>query len=221
MGKRHIGGHFHPGWARVLNSISAEEDRSIESLLAESLNLLFRSRGKPVLLEGGSPAECVGAAGSLIPAKSIFEDRNLEQRVLGALMIDNRWIGKLGKFLKPEHFADEFHARIFDACVLLYHLGEIVDPLTLKNHLGLSGADAGYIVKLVTVAAPHANLLDEVLRLDDLCLRETMIHEMAAITVRFGEFDGHGSGADILSASIARLRNLEQQYSKRLSLLSK
>lgn len=46
VGKRHIGGHFQPEWARVLNGIAYDEERTVQDLLHEALEMLFKSRGK-------------------------------------------------------------------------------------------------------------------------------------------------------------------------------
>ena len=46
-GAKHVGGYFAPEVARQLRRIAVDEDTSIQSLLAESLNLLFHSRQLP------------------------------------------------------------------------------------------------------------------------------------------------------------------------------
>lgn len=46
VGKRHIGGHFKPEWARILNGIAYDEERTVQDLLHEALQMLFTSRGK-------------------------------------------------------------------------------------------------------------------------------------------------------------------------------
>lgn len=45
-GTKLIGGHFDPSVARQLRLIAAEEDTTIQSLLAEALDLLFVKKGK-------------------------------------------------------------------------------------------------------------------------------------------------------------------------------
>src|ERR1700691_3191006 len=47
QGKKLIGAHFAPEVSRVLNVISAENDKGIQELLAEGLNLIFAKYGKP------------------------------------------------------------------------------------------------------------------------------------------------------------------------------
>lgn len=45
-GTRLIAGHFEPSVARQLRMLAAEEDTTIQALLAEALDLLFVKKGK-------------------------------------------------------------------------------------------------------------------------------------------------------------------------------
>ena len=44
---KHIGGYFDPAVARQMKALAAEEDTTVQELVAEALDLLFESRGKP------------------------------------------------------------------------------------------------------------------------------------------------------------------------------
>ena len=48
---RQIGGHFKAEAAQTLKVIAAEQDRDVQELLAEALNMLFSKYGKPTRLE--------------------------------------------------------------------------------------------------------------------------------------------------------------------------
>lgn len=50
---RYIGGPFDEAVARKLREISGREGRTILSLLAEALNMLFEDRGEPPIARGG------------------------------------------------------------------------------------------------------------------------------------------------------------------------
>jgi len=52
VGTRLIAGHFDPAVARQLRLLAAEEDTTIQALLAEALNLLFVKKGKGKLPAG-------------------------------------------------------------------------------------------------------------------------------------------------------------------------
>ncbi len=58
-GSKHIGGYFDPAVAKQLRMLAAAEDRTLTDLLAEALDLLFQSRGKPTIAQkpGRTPGE--------------------------------------------------------------------------------------------------------------------------------------------------------------------
>lgn len=45
---KHIGGYFDPRISRQLRHLAVAEDRSVQSLLAEAIELLFQNRGLPL-----------------------------------------------------------------------------------------------------------------------------------------------------------------------------
>ena len=45
-GKRLVAGHFPPAVAKQIKMLAAEEDKSIQALLEEALDLLFVKKGK-------------------------------------------------------------------------------------------------------------------------------------------------------------------------------
>ena len=57
----------------------------------------------------------------------------LEQALLGAVLMNNAALRRVA-YVKPEHFFDAAHARIFDACRLLTDKGELASPVTLRHH---------------------------------------------------------------------------------------
>ena len=46
-GKRHISGYFEPEVLRQVKIICAEEDMTVNEVLADALNALFVNKGKP------------------------------------------------------------------------------------------------------------------------------------------------------------------------------
>src|SRR5258708_37149745 len=57
-----------------------------------------------------------------------------EQGLLGALLVNNAAFERVGDFLKPEHFTDPVHGRIFEAIGKLIDRGHIANPVTLKAY---------------------------------------------------------------------------------------
>jgi hypothetical protein len=48
-GAKHIGGYFTPQVSKQLRSLAVVEDTTVQDLLAEALNMLFQSRGLPMI----------------------------------------------------------------------------------------------------------------------------------------------------------------------------
>jgi replicative DNA helicase len=57
-----------------------------------------------------------------------------EMALLGALLANNKAFDKVAEFLRTEHFADERHGRIYEACSKLISRGTVANPVTLKNY---------------------------------------------------------------------------------------
>jgi hypothetical protein len=55
-----------------------------------------------------------------------------EQHLLGAFLCDNRLLEVIADFLRPEHFANATHARIFDAIQKYVDRGQTANVVTLK-----------------------------------------------------------------------------------------
>ena len=59
-------------------------------------------------------------------------DVDVEQALLGAILIDNYALERVSTVLKPEHFYDPLHQRLFDAIDRMWAKGHAVTPLTLN-----------------------------------------------------------------------------------------
>jgi replicative DNA helicase len=70
-------------------------------------------------------------AASRIPPQSI----ELEQAVLGAILINNDAFHRVSDFLEPRHFAEPVHRRIFELCVESIAADRAATPITLKTSL--------------------------------------------------------------------------------------
>ena len=59
----------------------------------------------------------------------------LEEAVLGALMLDNEALSDTIDILKPEYFYKMEHQKIFDAIIVLFNESKPVDILTVIEQL--------------------------------------------------------------------------------------
>jgi replicative DNA helicase len=56
-----------------------------------------------------------------------------EQALLGAILVNNEAIDRVSSFLKPAHFYDALHARLYEAASKLILGGKRATPITLKT----------------------------------------------------------------------------------------
>lgn len=102
-----------------------------------------------------------------------------EQALLGAIMVHNEAYDRVSDFLKPEHFYEEIHARIYENAGKLIHAGKIATAITLKNFLpdqDLGGVTvAQYLVRLTQGATTIINAVEYGRVIYDLALRRNLI----------------------------------------------
>jgi replicative DNA helicase len=121
-----------------------------------------------------------GSEGELDPHRAPPVNYEAEQALLGALLANNAALEKVSDFLRPDHFAEPVHGRIFEACAKLIDRGQIADPVQLKNLFELDGSlaevgGAQYIAKLQASAISIINAGDYGRTIHDLYLRRRLI----------------------------------------------
>ena len=87
----------------------------------------------------------------------------LEEAVLGALMIEKDALTAVVDILQPSSFYKESHQRIYNAILLLFGKSEPIDMLTVTNQLRSTGelefiGGASYLVKLTNKVNSAANI---------------------------------------------------------------
>ncbi len=102
-----------------------------------------------------------------------------EQALLGAILVNNDAFDRVSDFLKPEHFSEEIHRRIFEVSSALIRGGKIATPITLKTFLGdhdLGGITLPhYLARLAAEATTIINAADYGRMIHDLALRRGLI----------------------------------------------
>src|SRR6185436_18101695 len=107
-------------------------------------------------------------------------DIDVEQALLGALLVDNYHLDRTASSLKAEHFYDPLHQRLYDAIERMWAKAHAVTPLTLK---AVMQGDAGfeevgglsYLQILARSASPLPNIKDYIRILCEHALRRTLI----------------------------------------------
>jgi replicative DNA helicase len=103
-----------------------------------------------------------------------------EQALLGALLVNNVVFERVSELLKPEHFYDPVHGRIYGAVATLINRGQIADPKTLRglfdNDPALAAlGGANYLVDLAANIVTIFNVSDYAQLIHDLFLRRQLI----------------------------------------------
>ena len=107
-------------------------------------------------------------------------DIDIEQALLGAVLVDNYALERVSSTLKAEHFYDPLHQRLYEAIERMWGKGHAVTPLTLKatmeSDAGLAevGGQA-YLVSIARAAPALPNVKDYARILADLAMRRELI----------------------------------------------
>lgn len=98
-----------------------------------------------------------------IDPASLPQNLEAEQALLGAILANNKAYEKVSEFLRPYHFADSIHAKVFEVIAKLIQRGHVADVITLKNYFEQEGSlqEVGghqYLIKLADSASPLTNV---------------------------------------------------------------
>ncbi len=134
-------------------------------------------------MEGsGTPLDrsLAGAAEASTPYRVPPHNFEAEMALLGALLSNNRAYDRISEFLLPEHFADARHGKIYDAIKRLVEMGQVADPITLKNLFESDGAlddigGADYLARLAASVVTIINTEDYGRTIFDRHLRRALI----------------------------------------------
>jgi replicative DNA helicase len=66
------------------------------------------------------------------PAPALPQNIEAEAALLGALMIDNRLVEDVQLKIRPEHFFEPLHGRIYEAVLRMTDANRVANPVTLK-----------------------------------------------------------------------------------------
>ncbi|HEX9906589.1 MAG TPA: replicative DNA helicase [Propylenella sp.] len=104
----------------------------------------------------------------------------VEQALLGAILINNEAFYRVSDFLEPLHFFDPLHRQIYEKASQLIRLGKIADPRTIKSFLKENDSVgditiAEYLARLAYEATTIINSEDYGRTIYDLALRRSLI----------------------------------------------
>lgn len=108
-------------------------------------------------VDGGTPSSPQGLQGARILPNNL----EAEAAFLGAILIDNSVLEELPIAIRPEHFFEPLHQRIFERVQKLLDRGSVVTPVTLKPYFETDPAlqELGGITYLARLTADGQGLL--------------------------------------------------------------
>ncbi|MCC7167637.1 MAG: replicative DNA helicase [Rhodospirillales bacterium] len=137
-----------------------------------------------------TPPDLASSLGEALPRfRQPPRNDEAEQALLGAILANNRAYEKVSEFLRPEHFADPIHGRVYEAAGKLIERGQLANPVTLKAFFESDGALAEiggtqYLARLaasvVTIinAESYGRIIHDLfLRRELIALGEDMVNE--------------------------------------------
>lgn len=103
-----------------------------------------------------------------------------EQALLGAILVNNDAFYRVSDFLKPLHFFEEIHQKIFEIASKLIYMGKTANPVTVKTFLPpqeiLGGLTISkYLARLASEAVSIINSEDYGRTIYGLALRRALI----------------------------------------------
>lgn len=98
-----------------------------------------------------------------LDTKTLPQSLEAEQTLLGALLANNKAFEKVSEFLKPHHFADPIHVKIYEVISKLIQRGHVAEVTNLKNYFEQEKIldEVGgykYLIQLSNSASPLTNV---------------------------------------------------------------
>lgn len=133
----------------------------------------------------------------------------LEQAVLGALIMDNSVFQAVSSILKAEHFHEPIHSRVFEVASELIIAGKVASPLTLKTFLGdhdLGGVTVPqYLARLAAASSGAGSVRDYAEFVRDLAARRSMISVASDLIEKAHDLPVSVSAASVISDATTEL----------------
>jgi len=133
-----------------------------------------------------------------------------EQALLGAILVNNAAYQRVAEFLRPEHFADPLHGKLFDTLSRLIERGQVVSAMTLKTYVEQDEdmKAAGGATYLARLAAASVHVIDAASfgkAVHDLYLRRQLID------LGEGVVNGAFGTGDVEDTAISQIETAEKK----------
>ena len=115
------------------------------------------------------------------PAPQVLpQNVEAEAALLGALMVDNRLVEDVQLKLRPDHFFEPLHGRIYESILRMTDAGRVANPVTLKPMFDVDEAmkevgGASYLAQLTGSGAAIIGARDFATQIYDLALLRALV----------------------------------------------
>jgi len=114
------------------------------------------------------------------PYRTAPHNIELEQALLGAILVNNEAFYRVSDFLEPRHFFEPIHQKLYEIAASLVRVGKTATPITLKtflpSDLDVAGLTASqYLARLAAEATTVINASDYGRTIYDLAIRRSLI----------------------------------------------
>ncbi len=136
-----------------------------------------------------------------------------EVQLLGAILANNRAFERVGDFLLAEHFMDDRHRRIYEACGKMINRGQMASATTLKNYFEQDATlteigGVQYLYKLAGSAMTVINATEHGRIVHDLFLRRQLINLGEDVVNKAYAHDLESGAREQIEAAEQQLFNL-------------
>jgi replicative DNA helicase len=155
-----------------------------------------------------------GDGGGRVPPQAV----DVEQAVLGAMLIEREAIPRAIETLPPDAFYDGRHKRIYDAILALFDRGNPVDIITLTEELKRRGdldevGGAYYLSELTTRVASAANVEYHARIITEKSLLRGLIETMTSVIGR--AYDPSSDAFDLLDQAESDIFKISESQLRR------
>ncbi len=149
-------------------------------------------------------------------AETLPHNIEAEQQLLGAILVNNDIYDRVSSLVKPEHFFDPVHQRIFETASARIRKNALASPVTLKAFLeedeGLRElGGAAYLARLAAAAISAYAARDYAQMIYDLAVRRDLIRLGQDIAAQAGRMDVTSEPKEQIVEAEQRLYQLAEQ----------
>ena len=157
--------------------------------------------------------------------RTVPHNLEAEQGLLGALLVDNRSMEKVGDFLRSDHFYAPAHQRIYVAIQTLVDRGQTASPVTLKSYFDKdqdleSVGGAAYLADLAGSVISIVNVEDYGRTIYELYLRRELITFGEDVVNDSYTHDIDKTAHDTMEAAESRLYKLAETGETKASFVT-